>query len=356
MTGWNELEGIRRDSGFDGRAQEFRYVGQEDDVFAPDSPVGLVGDIGGTNARFALAGRGQDGAVITAFRQNMSNADYPGLEACVQAYLDELGAAPAPSMAAFGVASPIAGDEVHLTNRDWSFSIADLRRRFGWSRFEVVNDFAALGHALAGLAAQDWRPLKGPAWPVQLPRVVSLVGPGTGLGVGAVLRGVAETLVVPTEGGHASFAPLDALELEILRVMLRRFPRVSNERILSGPGLENLYAALAEIRGRALTPPAAPAIVEAALTGRNRLAVETVERFCLILGAVMGDVTLVQGAGAVAIGGGVAARMINILDTALVRARFEAKGRAQPVMEAIPVALITHPEPALLGAARLLLS
>ncbi|HEY1448095.1 MAG TPA: glucokinase [Caulobacteraceae bacterium] len=325
-------------------------------MFAPDSPVGLAGDIGGTNARFALAGRDQGGAVVTAFRQSMSNADYPGLEACVRAYLDGLGAAPAPTMAAFGVASPIAGDEVRLTNRDWSFSIAGLRRRFGWSRFEVVNDFAALGHALPGLTVQDWRPLKGPAWPSTLPPVVSLVGPGTGFGVGVVLRGAAETLVVPTEGGHTSFAPLDALELEILRVMLRRFPRVSNERILSGPGLENLYAALAEIRGRPPAPPEAPAIREAALAGSDRLAVEAVERFCLVLGGVMGDIALVQGAGAVAIGGGVAARMVDFLDTALVRARFEAKGRAQAVMEAIPIALIVHPEPALLGAALLLLS
>jgi glucokinase len=323
-------------------------------MFASDSPIALVADIGGTNARFALAGRDDAGAILTAFRQDMRNADHAGLEASVDAYLDDLGAAPRPSMAAFGVASPISGDKVRLTNRDWSFSIAAFKRRFGWSRFEVVNDFVALGHAVPVLPSNDWRPLRGPSWPTELPAVVSLVGPGTGLGVGAVMRGEGGILVVPTEGGHASFAPVDALELEILRVMLTRFPRVSNERILSGPGLENLYAVLGEIRGRTLAPPPAPEIVEAALSGRDGLAKETVERFCLMLGGALGDVALVQGAGAVAIGGGIAGRIVDFLDTALVRARFEAKGRAQKVLEAVPVALITHAEPGLLGAARLL--
>jgi len=316
--------------------------------------VGLVADIGGTNARFALAGLDAAGGIVTAFRQDMRNADYQGVEACVTAYLDKLGAAPRPTMAAFGVASPISGDLVRLTNRDWSFSTADLKAKLGWTRFEVVNDFVAIGHALGGLGPKDWRPLSGPAWPETLPATVSLVGPGTGFGVGQVLSRPAGDIVVPTEGGHASFAPLDELELRILRVMLGRFPRVSNERILSGPGLEHLYRAMAEIRGAPAEPPSAPEILEAAIAGRDIVAKDTVQRFCLILGGAMGDVALVQGAQAVAIGGGIAPRMIEFLDTALVRARFEAKGRAQPVLAAVPVALIVHPEPGLLGTARLL--
>jgi glucokinase len=284
----------------------------------------------------------------------MCNAEHVGVGACVRAYLDGLGAAPAPTMAAFGVASHVTGDSVRLTNRDWSFSIADMRARFGWSRFEVVNDFVAIGHSLAGLKPDDWRPLSGPAWPDRLPDQVSLVGPGTGLGVGQVTRGRGETLVTPTEGGHASFAPLDALEIEILKAMLTRFPRVSNERILSGPGLEHLYRAMAEIRGSPTEPPPAPSILEAAMAGRDLIARDTVQRFCLILGGAMGDIALIQGAEAVAVGGGIAMRMVEFLDTALVRARFEAKGRAQPVLAAVPIALIAHPEPGLLGAARLL--
>lgn len=296
------------------------------------------------------------GAIVTAFRQDMRNAEHTGVEPCVRAYLDELGAAPRPTMAAFGVASHVSGDTVRLTNRDWSFSKQDLQTRFGWSRFEVVNDFVAIGHSLAGLQSQHWRPLPGPAWPERLPDHVSLVGPGTGFGVGSVIRGQTETLVTPTEGGHASFAPLDALEIEVLKVMLGHFPRVSNERILSGPGLENLYRALAEVNGAPADPPPAPAILEAAIAGRDLIARDTVQRFCLILGGAMGDIALVQGAEAVAIAGGIAPRMTEFLDTTLVRARFEAKGRGQPVLAAVPIALITHPEPGLLGAARLLLS
>ncbi len=313
-----------------------------------------MADIGGTNSRFALAGVDGAGAIVTAFRQDMVNADHASLEACVIAYLDALGAAPRPSMAAFGVASPIAEDLVRLTNRDWSFSTLALKARFGWSRFQVVNDFAAIGHALAGLGPADWRPLAGPAWPAALPAVVSLVGPGTGLGVGAVVRGASETLVLATEGGHASYPPIGGLEVELLAALLRRFPRVSNERLLSGPGLENLYSALAEVRGRAAATATAPHILERALSGADPLAVECVERFCLILGGAMGDIALVQGAQAVAIGGGIVPRLLGFLDTALVRARFEAKGRAQKVLQAVPIALIAHPEPGLLGAARLL--
>jgi glucokinase len=284
----------------------------------------------------------------------MANADFPGLEACVSAYLARLGAAPRPTLAAFGVASPIGGDKVRLTNRDWSFSIQGFKAEFGWSRFEVVNDFVAIGHSLAGLEPKHWRPLAGPAWPAELPAAISLVGPGTGFGVGQVLHGESGTIVVPTEGGHASFAPLDELDLQILRAMLGRFPRVSNERILSGPGLEHLYRAMAEARGAPAEPPSAPEITDAAISGRDLVARDTVQRFCLILGSAMGDVALIQGAQAVAIGGGIAPRMIEFLDTALVRARFEAKGRAQGVLAKVPVALITHPEPGLLGAARLL--
>ncbi len=323
-------------------------------LFAPDSPRVLVADIGGTNARFALAGRDAHGAIAIAGRHDLQADDYVGLGDCLEAYLATLAADDRPHAAAFGVASPVAGDRITLTNRAWSFGIAEFKARFGWDRFEVVNDFAALGHAAPALKPGDWRSLVGPPWPEQLPPVVSLVGPGTGFGVGAVARGDGGYVVVPSEGGHAGFAPFDALEAEILKVMLRRFPRVSNERVLSGPGLENLHAALAEIRGAPASRLAAPAILEAALGGADSLAAETVERFCLMLGGVMGDIALVQGAGAVALAGGIAPRLIEVLDTPAVRERFEAKGRAREVMAGIPIALIVHPEPALLGAARLI--
>jgi len=324
------------------------------ETFAPDSRIGLVADIGGTNARFALAGLTPSGEIATAFRQDMRADDYAGLAECIEAYLDSLGAAPHPTQGVFGVASPITGDQVRLTNRDWAFSIEGLRRRFGWERLQIINDFAIVGHAAPALGAEYLHALAGPAWSRTLPPVVSIIGPGTGLGVGAVVSGPEGHHVLPTEGGHVSFAPVDSLEIELLRVMLRRFPRVSNERVLSGPGLENLYAAMADVRGIPPILDGAPAILDAALHGGDALARDTVQRFALILGGVMGDVALVHGAQAVAIAGGIAPRMIDILDTAAVRARFEAKGRAQALLTTVPIALITHPEPALLGAARLM--
>lgn len=162
-------------------------------------------------------------------------------------------------------------------------------------------------------------------------------------------------VILASEGGHVSFAPIDALEIEILRLLLGKFPRISNERILSGPGLGHLYEALSEIRGAAKVSPGAPAILEAALLASDPLAVEAVERFCLILGSVLSDVALIHGASAVAIAGGMAPRMTSFLNTAAVRSRFEAKGRSQHLLTTLPIALIRHPQPGLLGAANLLL-
>jgi glucokinase len=324
------------------------------DIFAPDSVIGLVADIGGTNARFALAGLAPSGEIVTALRRDLRADDYPGLAECIEAYLASLGDAPNPTQGVFGVASPVTGDSVRMTNRDWAFGIEALRRRFGWERLRIVNDFVIVGHAVSALGTEHLHVLTGPAWPRALPPVISVIGPGTGLGVGAVVSGPDGHQVLPTEGGHVSFAPVDALEIELLRVLLRRFPRVSNERVLSGPGLENLYAAMADVRGMASILEGAPAILDAALHEADPLATDTIERFALMLGAVMGDVALMHGAQAVAIAGGIAPRMIDVLDRAAVRARFEAKGRSQALLTTVPIALITHPEPALLGAARLM--
>jgi glucokinase len=318
--------------------------------------MGLVADIGGTNARFALAHRQSCGALSLDHRQDLAAEDYPTLALCLQAYLDGLEASQRPSQAAFGVACPITGDHVKLTNRDWSFSIEGLRQTFGLDRLEVVNDFTAIGHSIGALSAKDMESLPGPVWPEPLSGVVSIVGPGTGLGIGGrVLTKDGAEVILASEGGHVSFAPIDAMEIEILRCLLGKFPRISNERILSGPGLGHLYEALSEIRGAAKASPGAPAILEAAILGRDALAVEAVERFCLILGSVISDVALIHGASAVVIAGGMAPRMTSFLNTAAVRSRFEAKGRAQHLLSTLPIALIRHPQPGLLGAANLLI-
>lgn len=318
--------------------------------------IGLVADIGGTNARFALARRDRSGAVHLDHRQDLAAQDHASLALCLSAYLDGLEPSLRPHQAAFGVASPVTGDQIQLTNRDWSFSIEGLKDAFQFNRLDVVNDFSAIGHAVGALRDQDWEALPGPDWPAHLNGVVSIVGPGTGLGVGArILNADGSEVILSSEGGHASFAPIDGMEIEILKVMLGKFPRVSNERILSGPGLGHLYEALSQVRGGAVTSPGAPAILEAAIKGSDSLAVEAVERFCLILGSVLGDVALIQGASAVAIAGGMAPRMTQFLNTAAVRSRFEAKGRSRPLLGTLPIALIRHAQPGLIGAANLLL-
>jgi len=318
--------------------------------------IGLVADIGGTNARFALARRDRSGAVHLDHRQDLAAENHASLALCLSAYLDSLEPGLRPRQAAFGVASPVTGDQIQLTNRDWSFSIVGLKNAFQFNRLDVVNDFSAIGHAVGALRDQDWEGMAGPDWPDQLKGVISIIGPGTGLGVGArILNADGSEMILSSEGGHASFAPIDDIEIEILKVMLGKFQRVSNERILSGPGLCHLYEALSQVRGGAMTSPGAPAILEAASKGSDGLAVEAVERLCLILGSVMGDVALIHGASAVAIAGGMAPRMTQFLNTAAVRSRFEAKGRSSPLLGSLPIALIRHAQPGLIGAANLLL-
>lgn len=324
---------------------------------AAQAEIGLVADIGGTNARFALARRDQAGRVHLDHCQELAAEDYASLAMCLNAYLNRLAPSLRPSQAAFGVAGPVTGDYIGLTNRDWSFSLEGLKSAFQFSRLEVINDFSAIGHAVSLLRGQDWEALPGPDWPDHLRGVVSIIGPGTGLGVSARMGNAdGSEVIMASEGGHASFAPIDSLEIEILKVMLGKFARVSNERILSGAGLGHLFEAISQVRGRPVTSPGAPAILQAALKGNDALAVEAVERFCLILGSVMGDLALVQGASAVAIAGGMAPRMSQFLNTAAVRARFEAKGRAQPLLSTVPIGLIRHAQPGLIGAANLLLS
>ncbi len=181
--------------------------------------------------------------------------------------------------------------------------------------------------------------------------MISIVGPGTGLGVAQLLRAGGHDHVVETEGGHVDFAPLDSLEDRILAWLRRRHGRVSVERIVSGPGLANLYQALAEIEGREPRPGDEKALWQAALAGADGLAAAALDRFCLALGAFAGDVALAQGAHAVAIGGGLGLRLAGHLPGSGFRDRFVAKGRFERRMEAIPVKIITYAQPGLFGAA-----
>jgi glucokinase len=181
--------------------------------------------------------------------------------------------------------------------------------------------------------------------------VISIVGPGTGLGIAQLLRRAGGYHVVETEGGHFDFAPLDGLEDRILARLRTRYGRVSVERIASGPGLANLYEALAAIEGRETNPRDERGLWQAALAGDDSLAAAALDRFCLSLGAVAGDIALVQGARALAIGGGLGLRLADRLPGSGFCDRFVAKGRFEQRMRDMPVRIITYAQPGLYGAA-----
>jgi glucokinase len=238
-----------------------------------------------------------------------------------------------------------------LTNNPWVIRPSLIKERLDVDRYVVVNDFGAVAYAVATLPDDQFRHICGPDRPLPSEGVISIVGPGTGLGVAALLRKPDHYDVIETEGGHVDFAPLDGLEDRILTELRRNFRRVSVERIASGRGLWNLYEALGAIDGRDLKFHDDKQLWAAALEGSDGLALAALDRLCLTLGAVAGDMALAQGAAGVVIAGGVGLRIADYLPQSGFRDRFIAKGRFERRMDDMPVRLITHPQPGLFGAA-----
>jgi len=307
----------------------------------------LVADIGGTNVRFALVADAAPGDAGV-----LSTADFPDVTAAAEDYLSRTGGV-RPTVACFAVACPVRGDRIVLTNSPWSFSIEAVRRRLGLERLLVVNDFKALGAAVPLLRA-DERARIGGRDPVA-GRPAALLGPGTGLGVAALVPCGDDIEVVEGEGGHIGFAPADEREIELLRLLARRYGRVSAERVLSGPGLVAVHEALATLRGVTAERLDAAQIVERGRAGTDALCRETLDLFCAALGTVAGDLALLFGAhGGVFIGGGIAPRIVELLAHSDFRRRFEDKGRIAGFIADVPAFVITAEMPALSGAAALL--
>ncbi len=308
---------------------------------APTRDV-LLADIGGTNSRFALAGHdGRPERMLII--ENDSVAD---LEAAITHYLHETGAS--PHAAVLAVAGPLdGGEEIALTNRAWRFRRNDLARRFGFAELRIVNDFEAIAWALTRLEADDARPL-GPALP---PRhgVKAVLGPGTGLGVAALVPVDGHWHALATEGGHVSFGPQAPDEMEIFARLQRECGSVSAETILSGPGLPRLLRAV-DPRAPSLTPEA---VVARALAGEPS-AQATARLFVRLLGRFSGGLALTfKAVGGVYIAGGVASRLGALLDEQIFRAAFEAHPPYQALLKAIPTLLMSRSEPGLLGCAAL---
>ena len=310
----------------------------------------LVGDVGGTNCRLSLASA-SGGRLRLDRPKRYKCADFADAQAAIAHYLGSVGWSAPLGAAVIAVAGPVNDGVVQSTNMRWRMSEAQLRDQ-GARKVKLVNDYTALALAVDHLGEDDVIPIGPPAL-LQVHDTVAVVGAGTGFGVGAVARGIGGSAVIATEGGHISFAPVDDIEVAILRILTQRYGRVSIERLLSGPGLVNLRAALAQIEGARLDPIASEDIVRAAEEG-DGLSERALERFCAIYGSVAGDIALVYGArGGVFLGGGIAPAIARRLQASAFRARFEAKGRFQAYLSAIPTCIIANTHAALLGAASL---
>ena len=247
--------------------------------------------------------------------------------------------------------SPIHGELIKLTNNPWIIRPALIPERLNVDRFRLINDFGAIGHAVAQVGLEHFAQICGPDTPLPDRGAITVCGPGTGLGVAQVLHVDGGYHVIETEGGHQDFAPLDAIEDALLKRLRKSFTRVSAERVVAGPGIVAIYETLAEIEGRAIQRLDDKAIWSLALEGSDGLALAALARFCLALGAVAGDLALAHGPSAVVIAGGLGLRLKDRLLQSGFEQRFTAKGRFQGLMTSVPVKLITHPQPGLFGAA-----
>ena len=313
----------------------------------------LVADIGGTNARFGWVAA--PGTPVAHVRK-LAVPDFAGPAEAAKAYLAGLEAAPggdgrAPCHAAFAVATAVVGDRVSFTNSHWDFSRSAVQAALGLQNLLVLNDFESLALSLPGLRPEQVRPHPGVARPAG--GALAVVGPGTGLGVGAVVPdGRGGWVALPGEGGHATLAPADDLESALLAAVRRRFAHVSAERLLSGIGLPVLHQGLADVQGRPAPALSAAEIVDAGAAGTDAQCSQTLDLFCALLGSFAGNVALTVGArGGLYIGGGVVPRFADRFFQSAFRQRFEAKGRFQPYLAAIPSALITDTLAALGGSA-----
>jgi len=311
----------------------------------------LLGDVGGTNARFGWQASPHTGIEHVLV---LPCAAHETLEAAIRTYL-ELKNLPTPRACALGIANPITGDVIRMTNHHWSFSISDMQRSLGLAQLNVINDFTALALALPSIPLENLVQVGGTAAQAFAPK--ALIGAGTGLGVSGLLPTDANDhwVAIAGEGGHVTLAAQNDTEYRVIELIRQRYGHVSAERVLSGQGLVDLYLALRQLKKGAPVDVAGAAEITAwALHDKDPLALECIEMFAGFLGSVAGDLALTLGArGGVYLGGGIVPRWLGWFETSHFRERFEAKGRFSAYLKDIPVWVINASEsPALLGAAR----
>ena len=310
----------------------------------------VAADIGGTHVRFAIAEIAEGKVSKLSEAVTLETAAYASLQRAWTAYAKRA-ERELPDAVAISFAGPVHGDVLKLTNNPWVIRPAEIPSTLGVKEWTLINDFSAVGHAIVQMHSDHFSHLCGPDIPLPSDGVISVIGPGTGLGVAQVVRHKSHYRVNETEGGHIDFAPLDALEDRIVTHLRKRYRRGSVERVVSGPGLNNIYEVLRGLEGGAHRSYEDAELWTAALAGTDSLPSAALDRFCLSLGAVAGDIALAQGGNCVVIAGGIGLRLINVLGKSGFSQRFTAKGRFEGFMARIPVKMMTHPQPGLLGAA-----
>ena len=307
-----------------------------------------MADIGATNTRCALVDDKGNEVAAEVFE----NADFASVAGIINVYLDHRRASDRPKRAALAVAAPIVGDSVQMINIDWRFSQTELKHELGLQRLIVCNDFAAIAWGLPYFGPSDLHRVGGGT---AAPRAtLAALGPGSGIGVSALVPAADGWAVLTGEGGHVSMPAITPEEQDVIAALRERFGHCSAERVLSGPGLVNLYVTLAQLAGRG-EPTITPADVTRLAQAGEPLARKTLNMFFAMLGTVAGDVALTTGArGGVYIAGGIVPRLLDLLDKSEFRARFESKGRYRNYVAPIPTYVVTTPLPAFRGLRHLL--
>ena len=307
-------------------------------------------DVGGTHARFALASVGEDGTIALGEPVTLKTSDHVSLQTAWEEFERRVDG-PAPRAAAIAIAGPVTGETVRMTNNSWVLHTGALDEQLGLDRVTVLNDFGAVAHAVARAPADQLVHITGPNLPLPERGTVSVIGPGTGLGVAHFHRYPGGYHVQATEGGHIEFAPLDAIDDWMLARLRKRHLRVSTERVHSGPGICEIYQAIATHEKREAEKLDDRTIWQRGIAREDSLCAAAVERFCHSFGSLVGDYALAHGASAVVLAGGLGLRLREVLPHSAFGERFRFKGRYTQMMSGIPVKLITHPQPGLYGAA-----
>ena len=312
----------------------------------------LVADIGGTNARFALADPQAQLPLIDESVREFAVAEFPSLADAARHYLEQAGAQ--AQRGVFAVAGRVDGDEARITNHPWVISRSRTREMLGFDDVHLLNDFAAQAMAISLYRAEDLVQIGGTGWTPGAPhesRTYAVLGPGTGLGVGGLVVRDGRCYPLETEGGHVSFPPGTPEEIRVLEILSAQFGRVSNERLICGPGLVNIHRALCEMAG--VDPGLLePKDITARAAAGDALGMRAVDVFCAVFGAIAGDLVLTLGAwDGVFLTGGLVPKMLDSLRHSGFRQRFEYKGRFSPNMARVPSLAVMHPRAGLLGAA-----